>query len=49
MFIRFLERHNSQKTPKTAQKPPKMAQDSLQELLKNKICFWINFLAKADP
>ena len=48
-FTRFLEHQTSQKTPKTAQKPPKMAPGSLQEPLKTKISFGIDFLAKVDP
>ena len=48
-FTLFWEHQTSQKTPKTAQKPPKMTPDSLQEPLKNTICFWIDFLAKLDP
>ena len=48
-FTVFLEHQTSQKTPKTAKKPPKMAPDSLQEPLKNKISSWIDFLAKLDP
>ena len=48
-FTVFLEHQTSQTTPKIAQKPPKMAPDSLQEPLKKKVSFWIDFLAKMDP
>ena len=38
-FKVILEHQTSQKTPNTAQKPPKMDPDSLQEPSKNKISF----------
>ena len=49
VFTMLLEHQASQKTPKTAKTPPKMAPGSLQAPLKQKNSFWIDVLAKVDP
>ena len=48
-FTVFWEHQTSPKNPKIARKPPKMSPDSLQEPLKHKIIFWIDFFAKIAP
>ena len=49
LFKLLLEHQASQESPKTAKKPPKMAPDSLQQLLEKGVQFWINVLAKRHP